>query len=229
MGLNTKKVRQTMSNIIDIPKKKPLKIAVAVPSGDLIHADFAMSLIFLVANAMSKGINVAMISQKGPIIEISRNELVLAAKKINADKIFFVDSDMTFPADTLSALLDTKTDIVCCDAVRRRPPYTSVVNDIEGNPIDHATCKKDMVEIDGVSTACLLIDMKVFDKMKMPFFHVDWKDDDTFVGEDYYFSRKAIENGYKVWCNVKQSQFIGHIGLQSFFVDRKTDEKAPKA
>jgi len=201
-------------------KQKLTKVAIGVPSGDMVHADFAICLGHLMVSAIRNGVNIAVINQRSSLVEVGRCEMVESARQVGADKILFLDSDMTFPDNVLTELLKTKADIVCCDAVQRRPPYQPVVKTIDNKTIDHKSCEKDMVELKGVSPACMLVDLKVFDKIERPYFHVEWNGDNEFLGEDFYFSNKARKAGYKIWCNIPLSQYIGHIGNYTFYVPR---------
>jgi len=208
-------------------RKKTETIVIGIPCGDVVQTDFAMCLTFMVAHSLMNNVHVALVSQKSSLVEVGRNNIVAAAKQLKATKIFFLDTDMTFPDNILLRLLAHDKDIVCCDAVRRRPPYTTVVEDIDGKPIDHVTETRKLVELKGVTTAVALIDMKVFDAMKAPYFHVDWKGENSFLGEDYFFSHKAKELGFSSWCDVENSQHIGHIGTSVFRINKK-DKKLGK-
>jgi len=210
-----------MSKTIKMPKAKVVKVAVCIPSGPMVHTDFALSLSFLAVKSIRCGIHLCIVNYQSALVEVSRNELIESARKLDADKVLFLDSDMTFPDTLLVDLLATNKDIVCCDALRKCPPFKTVVNDAEGNEIDHENCEFDLVELMGASTAAMLVDMKVFDRIDRPYFHVAWKDDNTFQGEDYYFSDKVRTKGFKIWCDVKSSKNIGHIGAYTFFVRPK--------
>lgn len=194
-----------------------MKIAIGVPSGDMLHADFAMALINLTAISSRQGIQLAIINQRSSIVEIGRNEIVEKARSIKADKLFWLDSDMFFPPDTLIKLLDHKKDIICCDAVRRKPPFTSVVQTIHGKPIDYKNTDP-LVQLKGATLACTLTDMKVFDKIKRPYFLVTYNDKNTFLGEDYYFSNLVRSKGLNIWCDTKLSKEIGHIGTTIYYL-----------
>ena len=197
-----------------------MKVVIGVPSGDMLHADFAMRLCNLVLYSASQGIQVAIVNPKFSLLEIGRCEIALQAAKAGADKVLFLDSDMLFPHDALLILLQYGLDIIGCDAVRRRAPHTSVLLDTFGKPIDHKTTSG-VIEVSRLSTACLLVDMKVFDKIDMPAFKVEWDaEKKQFTGEDYYFSKQCLKHGFKLHCCTDLSKDIGHMGVSAHYVPK---------
>ena len=198
----------------DMPLEKPkaTKVAICIPSGELIHADFAMSLLHLCMVARNHGIQLGVVNHKSSIVEVGRSQLVESARDLNADYMLFLDSDMLFPADLLVKLLEHKKDLVCTDASTRRPPYKTVVRTVAGDPIKYDAKTEKLVELKGASLACCLINMNVFDKIERPYFLVTYSDKHHFLGEDYYFSNKVREAGFSFWCDTELSRGIGHIG-----------------
>ncbi len=53
-----------------------------------------------------------------------------------------------------------------------------------------------LLEVDGVPGGCLLVNKRVFDAIKEPWFQCD---EGTRAGEDFYFCRKAQEAGFKIY------------------------------
>lgn len=205
--------------------KAPLKVLIGVPSGDMIHTDFAMNLVTMCMTTQVKGIRVGVVNPKFSLVQVGRCDIIATAKQLKADKVFFLDSDMLFPPETLLRLLSHNLPIVGCDALRRREPFTPVVMGMDGKPLNHTPEIETLVELKGGSQACQLIDMSVFEKLKEPYFHVEWNEDTkSFLGEDYYFSNKVRAAGFKIMCDTKLSQFIGHIGVKPYYLK---DEKKP--
>jgi len=194
--------------------KGPLKVAIGVPSNDMVHTDFTMCLINLCMYSFMNNVHVCVISQRSSIIEVGRCEIAAVALQTGAEKLLTLDSDMTFPPNTLIELIRKNKDIICCDAKRRRPPYTSVLCDTEGKPLDHSIRLPALVEVAGGSSACQLVDLNVFRKIKEPYYKVEFNDKKEFLGEDYYFSNKVRKAGYAVFCDTVLSKQIGHIGVK---------------
>jgi glycosyltransferase involved in cell wall biosynthesis len=201
--------------------KKTLKVIIGVPSNDLVHADFAMSLINLCIYSITRGIHVAIVNQKSSIVEVGRNQIVKTALEMDADYLLFLDSDMVFPAQTLVRLLAHKKDIVCTDATRRREPITTVLTGMDKQKVKHnpkADEKAPLIEVKGGTSAVQLVSTDVLKQMDVPHFLVTYNGEGGFLGEDYYFSNNARKNGFKVWCDTYLSQFIGHIGAKTYYL-----------
>lgn len=211
---------------------KPLKVLIGIPSGETFQADFAISLVNLVTHSITRGIQIAIVNQKGSLVEINRNEIVATALELDADKILFLDTDMVFPAATLQRLLSHKKDIVCSDAVRRMTPITSVLTGMDGNPLTHppgADKSSPLVEVKGGTSAVQLVDVGVFRRIQEPYFLVTFNDKNkSFLGEDYYFSNKARQAGFKIWCDPYLSQFVGHTGAKTYYMKDREKETTLK-
>ena len=203
-----------------LTEKRAIKVAVGIPSGDLIHADFAMCLVNLTLTSVYNGIQVAIINQKSSVIEMGRAKLVDSAKDINADYLLFLDSDMMFPPNLLVELLNQQKSenkkVICCDAVRRRAPFTQVVKDMKGKPIDYNANPQRLIEVKAGTSAVQLIDMSVFDLVKRPYFLVTWNNEEQeYLGEDFYFTQRLKKHGIPMYCDTFLSRQIVHIGNQN--------------
>lgn len=62
-----------------------------------------------------------------------------------------------------------------------------------------------LIECDGVSAGCLLINKRVFDTLEKPYFECVGEKNN---GEDFYFCRKAQDAGFKIYCD--PSVLCGH-------------------
>ena len=69
-----------------------------------------------------------------------------------------------------------------------------------------------------IPTGCLLIRMRVFDKIPKPWFSTRIEGE-KIQGEDYYFCDRAREAGFEIWCDGDLSREIGHIGQAVYRLD----------
>lgn len=190
------------------------KLAIGIPSGDMVHTDFAMSLTSMIAFTLMncKDLEiVGVINEKTSLVHKSRNSIVRQAEALGANKLLFLDSDMAFPIDLIKELLYSGEKIIGCDYMRRRPPYHSLAKDKDGKPfpIDMQGVR----EAKEIGTGCLLIDMSVFAKLSKPYFDTEYDPaSDDFISEDYKFCAKARLAGYQIWCDLDLSNIIGHCG-----------------
>lgn len=184
------------------------KVAICFPSPDMVHADFALSLAGLCA--ASHPLDVVTINPKSSIVAVARNNGVKRAQELGIDVLLFVDSDMVFPADTLVRLLAHRKAIVGAIYTKRLPPY-----ELLGTPLskDVVAGEAGLVEMQRMPTGCLMIAMKVFERLTKPYFRFGFNEETgAILGEDYAFSDALRLAGFHIWADMNLSHDIGHIG-----------------
>lgn len=187
-------------------------VAICFPSGDMVHADFAMSLAGLCSE--SRHVHTTLINTKSSIVAEARNRGVELAREFHATHLLFLDSDMTFPRTTLQRLLAHDVEIVGATYPRRVPPY-AVLGAAEEPAVSAADGT--LMRMRHLPTGCLMIRMSVFDQISRP--HFRFLFDETtgvIIGEDYNFCDRAQEAGFAIWCDTALSFELGHIGQQVF-------------
>ena len=205
--------RTHLSHPTKMPDKLP-SVAIVVPSGHTVHADFCMSLAMMCYNLNE--LPIITVTTRSSIVAEGRNGGVQMARDAGCDYVFFLDSDMTFPVDTLLRLLVRELDIVCATYSRRTPPLTPLGDILPKQPAD---APPGLVEMLRVPTGCLLIKMSVFDRLKAPYFR--FRVDETagkIIGEDYDFSDRIRAEGYRIWCDPILSKAVAHLGQQIFMI-----------
>ncbi len=184
------------------------RVAIAVPSGDMVHADFTVSLAALCHGCASLDIHI--LNTKSSIVAIARNNAVAMAQDAQVDYLWFVDSDMVFPPTTLLRLLIHQKDVVGATYVKRVAPHPVLGTALNPQP---DTPPPGLLEMSRIPTGCLLIKMSVFDRLERPYFHFGINPDNgDIVGEDYLFCDKVRAAGMRIWCDGALSHEIGHIG-----------------
>lgn len=190
------------------------KTMIAVPCMDSVPVQFCQSLALL-----QKPEECVLAMQAGSLIYTSRNNLATKAIQLNADFVFWMDSDMVFPPDTLMRMLKTleehpEIDILTGVYFRRVPPYTPTLFDMlrmNGNICEWSqfkTLPTDLFEVGGCGFGCVLMRTEVF-------MSVQSKHGNMFApignnGEDIAFCMRARDCGYKIICD--PTIVCGHIG-----------------
>jgi len=185
-------------------------VAIAIPSGDVVQADFALSLAGLCHETAE--LELSIFSNKSSIVAVARNNGVAMAQEAGVDFMLFLDSDMIFPRNALRQLLAHDLDVVGATYAKRVPPFSALGTAIQDQPADAAP---GLIEMSRLPTGCLLIRMAVFAKLAKPYFRfgVDEARGDI-LGEDYMFCDRVREAGMRVWCDGALSRELGHIGQQ---------------
>lgn len=187
-----------------------MRVLVAVPCFDMLAADFAFSLARLVAHQAG---DMEIFDLRASDVDWARNHAAKLAMEGGFSHLMFLDSDMHFPADTLSRLKAAGKPIVGASYVRRTEPY-----DLLGEKLT-TWGGGGLVEVKALPTGCMLINVSVLRKLSAPLFLFEHSHEHgTRTGEDIYFCRKAREAGVKIWCDTDLTKEIGHVGVKRYTV-----------
>lgn len=184
-------------------------VAIAVPSGDMVHADFAMRLATLCLNP---GARAFVVNARSSLVMVGRNQCVEAARLAKATHILFLDSDIVFPANTLARLLAHNKDAVGALYVQRVPPHMplGVTDDGKQEAITSGLRRMKLMP-----TGCLLLRSGLFDALPKPWFNTR-EVEGKIMGEDFHFCEQLARHGIDIWCDGDLSREIGHIGQKTF-------------
>lgn len=151
------------------------------------------------------------------ILPHSRNVLAAQALAASADYILWIDSDMSFPGDSLERLMAWRKDIVSVNCVRRGvpPTYTATrYTDSGPQPIPTEPGATGVVAVDGVGFGVMLVNADVFRRLPQPWFTGAFEIDSNRQawGEDQLFCQAATAQGYSVYIDQGLSHEIRHWG-----------------
>lgn len=196
-----------------------MKIALCIPTHTDTKALFTLSLVEMVAWTMSQAIIYNGKPAKPHIItnmfigssrlDSARDTLAAEALKTAPDYLLWLDSDQTFPQDTLVRLMAHDLPIVGCAYPKRRDPNKSsaskaVSAEIGYQPVEP---KRDGLEaVDCLGLGVCLVKAGVFSCLPRPWFFFDRH------GEDAYFCALAKTAGIQPMLDHGLSMEIGHIG-----------------
>lgn len=191
-----------------------LKIAIAVPlSSSSIPVEFFESYI-----ALKKPTNHIFLRAGGyQGVAHMRNQLVNGAYQYGCSHILFLDIDHRHHPDTIPMLLSHEQPIVSGLSFMRQEPYEPCM--FRGLINRYKTVmeweKDELIEVDSVGGACLLVNMDVFKNISPPYFDFIQNPDPTVkygIGEDVYFCNKVKQVGYKIYVDTRcANKHIGSI------------------
>lgn len=223
-----------------------MKIALCTPcySGN-VNLHYAMSLMATM-KAMSRVDCIFLSNIGSSLIHMSRNVLVAQALAQKADKIVFIDDDVSWTNNGFERLVLGPQHIVA--GVYQKKPHTPHAEPemaLSVNPGGLVPDFTGLCEVDAAATGFIRIDAEVFEKLKTTCqkiednsLHPDEavhmyeffsfgkliKDGKVYVhGEDYAFCHKAREVGYKTYIdpNIRLGH---HHGTFKFDAAMKTVE-----
>lgn len=170
-----------------------MRIVIGIPSGETVHADFAMSLARLVGySSCIREREIVLVNQKGALVEVNRNLLAEIALRADSDYLAMFDTDMVLPPDALERMLCCKEKAVWYNYSRR-------------------DCGDAVCEDSGFAAGCCLIHTDVFQKLEAPWFFTRWKGA-NYTSEDLVFGERLKDAGIEARC--LHSSNVGHIGSQ---------------
>lgn len=186
-----------------------MKLLIAVPTTDYIHADFVKSLCDLTSELSRKRIDYKVEIQAGTLVYIARNKLANKAINEKYTHVLWLDSDMVFSEQVVDDLMFCGKEMVCGAFVSRRPPY---------GPCIYTSIRKYEIEkvkefgtkpfrVDGCGFACVLTSVELLQAVAMKFGTTFQPTD--YYGEDLAFCWRVGQIGREIWCD--PSVRPGHI------------------
>ena len=193
------------------------KIVLGIPHTGTLPVDTVMGLLKIQSKHM---INIQLL--KSSILYISRDNLVEAAIRAQADYIMFLDSDQIIYEDTIDRLathLDNGEDIVTTLIFRKDPPYQPCVfseqKELENRQISlkyYDIETQDLTKpfyVESCGLGCAMIKLDIFKNINQPWFLPR-----PYTGEDISFMWEVRQKGYKILCDPTIE--IGHIGQKNY-------------
>ena len=211
-----------------------IRVAICIPSGDHVHADFAIHLAGLSNQCKAHGdepdIPIAIINVKSSLVACGRNELVQKALELGVTHCLFLDSDMVFPVTTLRRLLSHGVDIVGGTYIARKPPHV-MHGKAEGGALledwaqTNAINPRELQRVDALPFGCMLVKTSVLANVaeasddlpfQTPLYYNTLAGKQLIEGEDYFFCRRARELGHLVHLDWIISVNLRHLGQEAF-------------
>ena len=200
------------------PSKK--KILIAIPTARNIEPETFKSIYDLI---IPEGYEATFQYFYGYNIDQVRNLIADWVVK-GFDYLFSVDSDISFPPNTLLKLLAHDKDVVSGLYIQRKPGL-HILEIYERNQqggVSNMPYEKlkgrSLVEIAGCGFGCALVKAEVMREIGYPQFKYHSAVDHRHtVSEDVDFCRKALDKGFKIWAD--PSVLCSHTGSFTFNVD----------
>ena len=198
---------------------KQCKLAILVPTRDMVHSHFAYCLAQLMKTNAEVRIETFLFFDSSTILLNQRENLIKKAIEVKSDFVLWLDSDMMFPSTSALRLLEHNLDIVACNYMKRAKPlktvaYTDITNWDSWVPLESNDGLK---EVQGVGMGCMLMKTEIFETLTKPYFEFIYKENtQDWFGEDFNLLEKLRNNGFKVYIDTLLSREIKHLGISGF-------------
>ncbi len=202
-----------------------MKLFIGGPTRDMISAKFAVNAAHLYAYTREFGpwgrnVHIDFISST--YIHVGREHFLEAVIKQGATHVFWLDTDMELPRETIVLLAMHEQPVVACNYVTRHGTglFTAHRGD-ERVPTTEASTGLEAVEYAGMGAMLMLTD--VVADLPRPWFRHGINAQGGDVGEDVVFCRTLGAKGHTVYIDHDLSKEVGHIGQTTFrTLDRET-------
>lgn len=197
-----------------------MKVVIGTP----VHWDprysYTVSLAALLLH--KRDYELAYSTSEGVPVALGRTDIARTALEWGADWLLYIDADMTFPANGLERLLAHGLDVVGCNYVRRSAVGFTGFGD--GQELQPGT---GVAPVESLGLGLCLIRTTVFDRIAKPWFHEQWLDERTRMGEDVYFFHRLAQAGIAVHVDHDLSEEVGHIRQGPAFIRDEPNSPGP--
>lgn len=195
---------------------KANSIVICVPSNGLMHSAFVYSLLKLVEHLRKYNNEVYEIIDIGTVLSNQRQSLVHDALEYDPDYIMWLDSDMTFPANTVDRLISRHKDVVCAAYSKRIKPFHATAFE-SIDPVIPVKITTGVVPVRYAGMGCMLVKAHVYKQIDPPYFPLKWHEQSqSWHGEDMGFCDVLHKNNIEVFCDLDLSLAVGHVGNKEY-------------
>jgi len=208
-----------------------MKIAICIPTYNTIQSTWFCWFSGVLVNWI-KNYDIELFTISAQPVDYARNKLIriVLDSGVKFDYIFFLDSDVSCPINTLELLIERNKDIVSGVYFSRVHPYVPMMfrdtKKVEGEEINYSEPFKDfklneLIKVDSIGLGCCLIKTSVFEKISFPWFsykQIYNKEKDTvrYISEDHYFCDLLKENNFEVFIDTRVLCRHNEIGIEHF-------------
>lgn len=185
-----------------------MKLLIAIPSLDYMHATFVQSLQALTKKLYKDGINFDVMIETGTLVYAARDKLSRYAMERDYTHVLWLDSDMVFSESLLDDLMFSGKNFVTGLACSRRPPYVSCVFKDLISFERYEEFPSDTFKVAGCGFACVLISVDILREVWASFSTCFCPE--KSLGEDLAFCKRARFCNYEIWA--EPGARLGHIG-----------------
>lgn len=203
--------------------EKKGKFLIGFPAMENWKSAFGMCLVNMMTNLMAEKIKgyrtqtFIPMQVKGSILPRGRMGLVKAALEHECTHICFIDTDQTFPKDTLHRLLQHGKDVVGCNIATKQVPASTTARqkseEFWGLPVFTDPDSPRLEKVWRLGAGVMLINMRVFQKIGLGVFSIPWIEAiQDYQGEDWSMCEAMEAAGFDIWVDHPLSNEIGHVG-----------------
>lgn len=194
-----------------------MHLAIGGPTRDTVPASFAVDVAQLYAKTREYRIwsTVTIGFVASTYIHVGREWFLEASRKQGATHVLWLDTDMSFPAETAIRLAMHEQPIVGCNYVVRQASglFTAQRGDDRVPTHDDST---GLEAVDAIGFGVVLMRTDMVAALERPWFRHGLNAQGGDIGEDIMFCRALRAAGHTIYIDHDLSKEIGHVGQHTY-------------
>lgn len=194
-----------------------MRLVIGGPTRDTVPDLFALDLAHLYALTVQHGpwSSVMMRFFRTTYVHVGREAFLETALAQRATHVLWLDTDMTFPADTAIRLAAHNQPIVACNCVMKTPDVFWTARR-HGQPVETTEHSTGLEAVDSVGLAVMLMRTEVVADLPRRWFRHGVNAAGEDIGEDVMFCRDLQARGRTIYVDHELSKEIGHVGTHTY-------------
>jgi hypothetical protein len=163
---------------------------VILTAGDSLRAEYVKSLVDTINFMNEQDVSHKWGNSQGSLVGWVRNRVYQEIRKLDFNKLLWIDSDISWDLDAFSRIISSDKDIIS-------GMYLNINKEPVGQPRDFRAkmLMHDIVEMEWLGLGFLCITKDVVDALAEPFIR------DGHYGEDVAFCLNARDAGFELWLD----------------------------
>jgi hypothetical protein len=206
---------------------KELHVLVATPSMGLWAEPFGVAYANMLTHCATRKIGsyknqiIRPMSMKGSVLSNLRVAALKRAKKLECTHLLWVDSDQSFPRDTLHRLIAHDKDVIGANVATKTLPTLPTARvksvDPKGSLVWTDAEMQGLQKVWRLGCGLTLMGRKAIDALPLSCFEMIYKPEaEKYQGEDWKMCEALEEAGIEIWVDHKLSNEVGHHGWFNF-------------
>lgn len=202
---------------------KELHVLVAVPSTGVWTERFGVSMIQMLTYTARVQIGkyktqqIRPMSMTGSILPNLRVSALARAKELDVTHLLWVDSDQSFPRETLHRLIGHEKDVVGANVATKTMPTLPTARKIGADPQGSLVWTDEGMEglekVWRLGCGLTLMSQKAIKALPLSCFEMVYKPEvERYQGEDWKMCEALELAGIDIWVDHGLSQHVGHHG-----------------
>lgn len=200
-----------------------IHVCVCVPSQGTWVADFGKSITLAFSYfaqhrvGQCRSQRLSLLTVSGSMLPFQRHELLKSSVQAGSTHTLFLDSDMSFPMDTINRLLERDKPVIAANCTTRAHPVVTTSAGMDGKKVI-SKGKTGVQEILHTGLAVFMLKTELVKKLIPPVFMQEWVPVlRAHCGEDIYFCHKLREEaGARIYVDHDLSIQVKHHGQAAF-------------